>query len=88
MPVLKRHQNVRFSEHIGFSLRTGKALVNASKIKGHVLMNQHTGMLDDFATLSMGGDNELLESKKCIMIKTLKPTLNDNTTSKELFLIN
>ena len=32
-------------------------------------------MLDDFTTL-LGGDNELPEIKKCIiMIKTLRPTL-------------
>ena len=40
-------------------------------------MNQHTGMLDDFTTLSMGDDNGLLEIKESIMIKTLKPTLNN-----------
>ena len=34
-------------------------------------------MLDDFTTLPMGGDNELLEIKESIMIKILKPTLND-----------
>ena len=48
-------------------------------------MNKHT---DDFTSLSLGGDNELLEIKECPMIRTLKPTLNDNTTSKELFLSN
>ena len=52
-------------------------LVNVSKMKEHILMNQH-----------MGGDNELLEIKECITIKTLKPTLNDNATSTELFLFN
>ena len=46
-------------------------------MKEHILMNQH-----------MGGDNELLEIKECITIKTLKPTLNDNATSTELFLFN
>ena len=60
-------------------------MVNASKIKRHILMNKHT---DDFTSLSLGGDNELLEIKECPMIRTLKPTLNDNTTSKELFLSN
>ena len=63
-------------------------LVNASKTKKHILMNQHTGRLHDFTKLSMGGDNELIEIKECIMIKTLKPTLNDSTTSKELSLFN
>ena len=60
--VTKRHQKVRFSKHIGSLPRTGKALtptlVNASKIQEHILMNQHTDMLDDFSTLSMGGNNE------------------------------
>ena len=40
-------------------------------------MNQHTCMLDDFTTLSIRNDNELLEIKESIMIKTLKPTLNN-----------
>lgn len=39
-----------------------------------------SGMLDDFITLSIGGDNELLEITESIMIKILKSTLNDNTT--------
>ena len=72
---------MRFSECTGISPRTGKALKPASKIKEHILMNQHTGMLDDFTTL-LGDDNELPEIKKCIiMIKTLKPTLK-STQSK------
>ena len=75
----KRHQKVRFSEQIGISPRTGKALkptlVNASKVQEQILMNQHTGTLDDFTILAMGSDNELLEIKESIMIKTLKPTL-------------
>ena len=63
--VTKRHQKVRFSEHIGISPRTSKALkptsVNASKIKEHILMNQHTGMLYDFIILLMRDVNEFLE---------------------------
>ena len=57
----KRHQKVRFSEQIGISPRTGKALkptlVNALKVQEQILMNQHTGMLDDFTILAMGSDN-------------------------------
>ena len=49
-------------------------MANALKIKDHILMNQQTGLLDSFTTLSMGGDNELIEIKECVMIKTLKLT--------------
>lgn len=82
--VRKNQQKVRFLEHTGISSRTGKTVipalvVNVSKINKHILMNQHTAMVDDFATLSMRGDKELLEIKERIMIKILKPLLNDNT---------
>lgn len=49
---------------------------------------QHTAMLGDFTKFSMEGDNDLLEIKERIMFKTSKPTLNDKTTSKELFLFS
>ena len=45
-------------------------------------------MLGDFTKFSMEGDNDLLEIKERIMFKTSKPTLNDMTTSKELFLFS
>lgn len=50
-------------------------------------MNQHTGTLDDFTTMSMGGDNELLEIKENIMITILKPILNDNKTYNVFFYL-
>ena len=88
----KRHQKVRFSEHIGVSPRTNNllkpTLINASKIKEHIVTNQHKGTLEDFTILSIGGHNNVLEIKESIMIRTLKPTLNDNIKSKELFLFN
>ena len=62
-------------------------MANASKIKDHILMNQQTGLLDNF-TMWMGGDNELIEIKECVMIKTLKLTSYDNTTLKKSFLFN
>ena len=88
----KRHQKVRFSEHIGVSPRTGKmikpTLVNASKVKEHIIQNQHKCNLEDFKVLSIGGHNNILQIKESIAIKTMKPSLNDNTTSRELFLFN
>lgn len=50
-------------------------------------MNQHTGTLDDFTTMSMGGDNELLEIKENIMITILKSILNDNKTYNVFFYL-
>lgn len=52
----------------------------------HILMNPHTGMLDDLTTLSVEVIIKETEIKESIMIKILKATLNDNTASKELFL--
>ena len=82
--VLRTHLNFTKNWQ-GSKTRIGKKL---SKIKEQILINQHTGTLDDFITLSMRGDNELLEIKESITIKLPKPTLNDNKTSKELFLFN
>ena len=85
-----RHHKVRVSEHLGLSPRTGKklqpSLINASKIKEHILCNLHEVNDDDFKILSTGGLSHVLEIKESIMLKKFKPTLNDNVTSKELFL--
>ena len=52
-------------------------LLNALNNKKHILMNQHTGMLDNFTILAEGGENGLLKIKESIVIKTLEPTLHN-----------
>jgi len=89
----RRHQKVRFSEHAGISARTGKSLkptlVNASSIKEHAIRNQHKVEINnDFTILSKGGNLNHLEIKESIMINKLRPSLNDNIISRELFLFN
>ena len=87
-----RHQKVRFCEHSGVSPRTGKvlaaSLINASKIKEHKLLNHHQVEKENFKVLSIGGSTDVLEIKESIMIKVLKPSLNNNVSSRELFLFN
>ena len=86
-----RHKLVRFCEHAGLSPRTGArlkpTLVNASAVKTHMVTNQH--LVDpevDFKILSRGGTRVILDIKESIMIRRLKPNLNDNITSVPLTL--
>ena len=86
-----RHKLVRFCEHAGLSPRTGTrlkpTLVNASAVKTHMVTNQH--LVDpetDFRILSRGGTRGILDIKESIMIRRLKPSLNDNITSVPLSL--
>ena len=85
-----RHHKVRVCEHLGISARTGRklqhSLINASAIKEHMFNQMHEASEEDFTVISMGGYPKLLEIKESIMLKKLKPTLNDNVTSRELFL--
>ena len=85
-----RHKHVRFCEHAGISARTGatykRSLVNASAVKVHALTSHHVNPLTDFKVLSRGGSREVLDIKESIMIKKLKPSLNENIASAPLFL--
>ena len=86
-----RHQQIRFYEHAGISVRTGKpykeTLVNASAVKIHALTKKHpVNPVEDFMILSRGGTRETLDMKESIMINKLNPTLNDKNSSAPLFL--
>ena len=85
-----RHKHVRFCEHAGISARTGaplqRTLVNASAVKEHALTVHPVDSHKDFKVLSRGGSREILDIKESIMIKKMKPTLNDNISSAPLFL--
>ena len=85
-----RHKHVRFCEHAGISARTGatlqRTLVNASAVKEHALTVHPVDPHKDFKVLSRGGSREILDIKESIMIKKIKPTLNDNISSAPLFL--
>ena len=85
-----RHRHVRFCEHAGVSARTGvplqHSMVNASAVKVHALTVHPVNPSTDFRVLSRGGSREVLDIKESIMIKKLKPSLNDNITSAPLAL--
>ena len=87
-----RHKHVRFCEHAGISARTGapllRSLVNASAVKMHALTVHSVDPVNDFRILSRGGSREVLDIKESLMIKKLKPSLNDNITSAPLSLYN
>ena len=88
-----RHKHVRFCEHAGISPKTGVpytlTLENASSIKTHMITKKHPVNIDvDFNILSRGGTREVLDIKESIMIRKLKPTLNDRAASTQLFLFN
>ena len=83
---------MRFCEHAGISARTGapllRSLVNASAVKMHALTVHSVDPMNDFRILSRGGSREVLDIKESLMIKKLKPSLNDNITSAPLSLCN
>ena len=85
-----RHKHVRFCEHAGLSARTGaplqRTLENASAVKIHSLTVHPVSPHNDFKILSRGGSREILDIKESIMIKKLKPSLNENNLSAPLFL--
>ena len=85
-----RHKHVRFCEHAGISARTGaplkRTLVNASAVKVHALTVHPVDPINGFRILSRGGSREVLDIKESIMIKRLKPSLNDNVASAPLSL--
>ena len=88
-----RHKHVRFCEHSGISPKTGvpytPTLENASSIKTHIITNNHPINIGrDFTILSRGGTREVLDIKESIMIRKLRPTLNDRAASTPLFLYN
>ena len=81
---------MRFCEHAGISARTGaplkRTLVNASAVKEHGLTVHPVDPNNDFRILSRGGSRVVLDIKESIMIKRLKPSLNDNVASAPLSL--
>ena len=85
-----RHKHVRFCEHAGISARTGatlqRTLVNASAVKIHALTVHRVNPLTDFKVLSRGGSRNVLDIKESIIIKKLKPSLNENIASAPLSL--
>ena len=81
---------MRFCEHAGISARTGaplsRSLENASAVKIHALNVHPVNPLTDFKVLSRGGSRDVLDIKESIMIKKLKPSLNENIVSAPLSL--
>ena len=88
----RRHQKVRFSEHMLRSARTGNVLnsdtMSKSAVSDHMISTNHEVSNDNFTILSIGGNQETLEIKESLMIHKLKPSLNSNTFSTVLYLFN
>ena len=87
-----RHHKVRLCEHMKKSPRTGKTLNGTTYVRSaiveHTQLSQHIVSENDFKILSLGGSKVELEIKESLMIQKMKPTLNRNVTSTELFLFN
>lgn len=83
-----RHRKVRECEHMGISARTGKPVkgTTTTAIRDHMLFCNKVVDSGDFSILSKGGNRDDLEIKESIMIKKLKPTLNKDLTSTQLYL--
>ena len=83
-----RHRKVRECEHMGISARTGKPVkgTTTTAVRDHMLFCNTVVDSGDFSILSKGGNRDDLEIKESIMIKKLKPTLNKDLTSTQLYL--
>ena len=87
---IRRHYKVRISEHSGISPRTGKVLKGQSTtaIRDHMLQCPHRVTCDDFKIISKGGSLNVLETKETLFINKLKPKINGQQRSTELFLFS
>ena len=85
-----RHLKVRFGEHIGISpLTFNKVKTTAeSSVRDHLLYCDHSPSFDDFNILTHGNNKFLLEIKETLLIKLIKPKLNKNISSAELYLFD
>ena len=83
-----RHIWVRECEHAGISPRTGKHLkgTTPTAVRDHMLECDNIVSHNDFKILSKGGNERDIEIKESLMIKLLKPKLNNNMVSKQLSL--
>ena len=80
----KRHYRTRTSEHIGVSPLTGKCVKNNSQtsaVHDHMLFCKTVVCPEDFSILAKSSCNFKLEIQESLLIKLLKPTLNENMSS-------
>lgn len=82
----ERHLFVRASEHAGVSYRTGKQLTTPphSAIQDHCRITGHTFDSDNFNILKINKNPFELSLLESILIKKLKPSLNNTLSSMEL----
>ena len=85
---IRRHFKVRKSEHSGVSPRTGKQSKGQSttSVRDHMLYCPHRVTCDDFKIISKGGSLNVLETKETLFINKLKPKINGQQRSTEIFL--
>jgi len=76
----QRHFNVRCSEHLGISARTGNRLqsltADKSSILDHLLSTQHHGSHDNFKIIDSAKTAHELRIKEALHIMRLRPNLN------------
>ena len=84
----RRHYKVRVCEHSGISPRTEKVLKgqDSTSVRDHMLICPHRVCHDDFSIISKGGSLNVLKVKESIIINKLKPSINDQQLSTEVFL--
>ena len=85
---IRRHYKVRISEHSGVSPRTGKRSKGqaTTSVRDHMLQCPHKVTCDDFKIISKGGSLNVLETKETRFINKLKPKINGQQRSTEIFL--
>ena len=80
----KRHYKTRTSEDIGVSPLTGKYVKNTSQtsvVHDYMLFCKRVVCPEEFSILTNSSCNFKLEIQESILIKLLKPTLNENISS-------
>ena len=86
----KRQFEVRRSEHLGISIKTGKALKynpkSTTAVKEHLRECDHVGTADNFKIIGSATSDHHLCIKESLLIKRDRPALNKNVYSTPLYL--
>ena len=80
----KRRLHERKSEHFKALTKSGQA----SAIADHIISTGHNIKWDHFEILATGRSDVHCKIKESLLIKDLKPALNENVGSEKLFCIS
>jgi len=80
---------MRYCEHKGVSYRTLRPLSSPtySLIRDHSLNTNHVIKLDDFTILRKANDVNDLRILESLLIKEIKPKINNNESSATLYTL-